>query len=83
VLPALGYSDDQLADLAATINRSEADVVVIGSPSDIARLVTIEKPVARARYEFAEAGASKLARRLDAFLQAHGRRQSQYSNPIT
>ena len=77
VLPALGYSDDQLADLAATINRSDADVVVIGSPSDIARLVTIEKPVARARYEFAEAGASKLARRLDAFLQAHGRRQSQ------
>ena len=76
VLPALGYSDDQLADLAATINRSEADVVVIGSPSDIARLVTIEKPVARARYEFAEAGASKLAWRLDAFLQAHGRLQS-------
>jgi predicted GTPase len=50
------------------------DVVVIGSPSDIARLVMIEKPVARARYEFAEAGASKLARRLDAFfkrIQSH------------
>ena len=77
VLPALGYSEDQLADLAATINRSDADVVVIGSPSDIARLVTIAKPVARARYEFAEAGTSKLARRLDAFIQAHGRRQSQ------
>jgi predicted GTPase len=49
VLPALGYSEDQLADLAATINRSDADVVVIGSPSDIARLATIEKPISSSR----------------------------------
>jgi predicted GTPase len=74
VLPALGYSADQLADLAATVNRSDADVVVIGSPSDLARLVAINKPVARARYEFAEVDAPHLAQRLDEFLQATGRR---------
>jgi predicted GTPase len=74
IRPSL-HTADQLADLAATINRSDADVVVIGSPSDLARLVEIEKPVARARYEFAEVGGPMLARRLDAFLDGNGTRQ--------
>lgn len=69
VLPALGYSQSQLDDLRATINGSEADVVVSGTPSDIARLITVDKPIVRARYEFAEAGAPQLQVRLDAFLK--------------
>jgi predicted GTPase len=69
VLPALGYSRAQLDDLKATINGSRADVVVSGTPSDIARLIAIEKPVVRARYEFAEVGAPRLDQRLDNFLQ--------------
>ena len=69
VLPALGYSQAQLDDLRATINGSRADVVVSGTPSDIARLIAIEKPVVRARYEFAEVGAPRLDQRLDTFLQ--------------
>lgn len=54
VLPAVGYSPAQLAALAATINASEAEVVVSGTPCDLARLVALDKPVVRARYEFAE-----------------------------
>ena len=76
VLPALGYSQAQLDDLKATINGSRADVVVSGTPSDIARLIAIDKPVVRARYEFAEVGAPRLDQRLDMFLHARGKAQS-------
>lgn len=72
VLPALGYSQAQLGDLRATINGSEADVVVTGTPSDIARLIVIDKPVVRARYEFADVDASRLEQRLDTFLRKQG-----------
>ncbi len=76
VLPALGYSKAQLDDLRATINGSRADIVISGTPSDIARLIAIDKPVVRARYEFAELDAPRLEQRLDAFLQERGLRQS-------
>ncbi len=72
VLPALGYSQSQLDDLRATINGSRADVVVSGTPSDIARLIAIDKPVVRARYEFAEVDTPRLDQRLAAFLRERG-----------
>ena len=76
VLPALGYSQSQLDDLRATINGSRADVVVSGTPSDIARLIAIDKPVVRARYEFAEVDTPRLDQRLATFLQERGTGQS-------
>jgi predicted GTPase len=69
VLPALGYSEAQLDDLCATLNAVPADLVVSASPIDLCRLVTPNKPVMRARYEFAEAESPGLAGRLDAFLK--------------
>jgi predicted GTPase len=72
VLPALGYSPAQLDDLEATIKGSDAEVVVSGTPSDLARLIEIDKPVVRARYEFAEAGEPALAECLASFLDARG-----------
>lgn len=72
VLPALGYSAAQLEDLQATINGSEADVVVSGTPSDIAQLMDLEKPVVRARYEFAEGTEPGLAHHLSKYLEVHG-----------
>jgi predicted GTPase len=75
VLPALGYSQSQLDDLRATINGSSAEVVVSGTPSDIARLIAIDKPVVRARYEFAEVDMPRLDERLNAFLQQRGTRK--------
>lgn len=69
VLPALGYSPAQLDDLRATINGSRAQIVVSGTPSDISRLITIEKPVVRVRYDFAELDV-RLDHHLDTLLRA-------------
>jgi len=68
VLPALGYSAAQLDDLRSTLDAVPADLVVSASPIDLCRLVTPNKPVVRARYEYAEAESPGLAGRLDAFL---------------
>jgi predicted GTPase len=54
VLPAMGYGAAQLRDLEATIRAAAADVVVAGTPIDLARLVEVETPIRRARYELRE-----------------------------
>jgi predicted GTPase len=69
VLPAMGYSPGQLKDLEKTINGSDADVVVAGTPIDLAHLVKLNKPVIRARYEFAEAGEPRLGALVERFLR--------------
>ena len=69
VLPALGYSEAQLDDLCATLDAVPADLVVSASPIDLCQLVTPNKPVVRARYEYAEAESPGLAGCLDAFLK--------------
>ena len=68
VLPAVGYGAAQLTALAATVNASTAEIVVSATPIDLARLVHIEKPVIRARYEFAEDGTPRLTDAVDEFL---------------
>ncbi|MCG6970990.1 MAG: cyclic 2,3-diphosphoglycerate synthase [Gammaproteobacteria bacterium] len=73
VLPAVGYHASQLQSLQATINAIEADVVVCATPCDISALINIEKPVVRARYEFAEVGEPKLSGLVEAFVEKHGK----------
>lgn len=68
VLPALGYSAAQLDDLCASLDAVPVDLVVSASPIDLGHLIRPNKPVVRARYEYAEAGSPGLADRLDAFL---------------
>ncbi len=68
VLPAVGYSPEQLAELGTTINRAAADVIVAATPIDLKHLLRIKIPVIRARYEFAEAGQPTLGSLVDAFL---------------
>lgn len=68
VLPAMGYSPAQLDALRQTINRARADVVVAATPIDLAALIALEKPVVRARYEFADSETPGLAAELDRFL---------------
>lgn len=60
VLPAMGYSDQQLRDLEQMINAADADTVVIATPVDLARLITISKPALRVRYDLVEAGGSPM-----------------------
>ncbi len=64
VLPAMGYSDAQLADLEATIEAADCDVVVAGTPIDLARLVSTRHPVRRVAYELEERGEPTLAQLL-------------------
>ena len=68
VLPAMGYSPAQLEALRLTINATPADVVVTATPIDLAALMALDKPVVRARYEFADSGTPGLAAELDRFL---------------
>jgi len=51
VLPAMGYSDGQLAEMEKIIDSVEADVVVIGTPIDLRRVIEIRKPAVRVRYD--------------------------------
>jgi predicted GTPase len=52
----MGYGADQLRELVETIDRVECDVVVVGTPFDLARLIRVRHPLRRARYELRELG---------------------------
>ena len=72
VLPAMGYGEQQLRDLEATINRTECDAVVIGTPIDLSRIIDIEKPTTRVYYNLQEIGRPNLVEVLDEFTEKHG-----------
>jgi predicted GTPase len=54
LLPAMGYGDQQLKDLEETIRRTPCDTVIIGTPIDLRRIIKIDKPSTRVRYELDE-----------------------------
>ncbi len=54
LLPAMGYDQKQILELEETINRTDCDAVIIGTPIDLSRKIKINKPVVRAKYEFQE-----------------------------
>ncbi|MCD6427816.1 MAG: GTPase [Caldisericaceae bacterium] len=60
VLPAMGYSETQIKELEETINKIPADLVVIGTPIDLRRVVKLNKPAVRVRYELEEIGKPDL-----------------------
>lgn len=68
VLPAMGYGEDQLKELEATINGCECDLVLSGTPVDLGRLIQVRQPLLRVRYELQERGRPTLDDILDAFL---------------
>lgn len=72
VLPAMGYSEDQLADLKATLDAVPADLVLVATPADLTALIPLHKPAVRARYEYAELDVPGLADRVRDFLAARG-----------
>ena len=57
LLPAMGYGDQQIKDLEETINKTQCDSVIIGTPIDLGRILRIDKPTVRVRYELQELGA--------------------------
>jgi predicted GTPase len=72
VLPDMGYSERELAALRVTIERADADVVLVAAPLDLKSLLHIEKPVIRARYEYADNGEPKLVSLVGEFLRRRG-----------
>jgi predicted GTPase len=61
ILPAMGYGDQMVSELEQTINNAEVDLVIIGTPIDLASLLKINKPSQRVRYELQEIGQPTLA----------------------
>jgi len=72
VLPAVGYHAAQLEALRQTLNKADVDVIVSATPCNLAALIEINKPVVRARYDFAEAGEPGLGRLVENFLKEQG-----------
>lgn len=72
LLPAMGYSPEQVADLEATINQTDCDSVIIGTPIDLQRLVKINKPATRVYYDLEEIGYPKLEDVLEGFIKKIG-----------
>ncbi len=71
VLPAMGYGAEQLKDLEATINATDCDAVIIGTPMDLTRIISINKPTTRVHYELNEIGTPNLHEVLKDFIAEH------------
>lgn len=72
LLPAMGYGAEQLADLEATIDAVDCDSVVIGTPIDLSRIITISKPHTRVHYDLQEIGTPDLREVLSEFIKDQG-----------
>ncbi len=69
LLPAMGYGEEQLKDLETTINNTDCDSVVIGTPIDLSRIIKINKPYTRVYYNLQEIGRPNLDGVLDEFVK--------------
>jgi predicted GTPase len=65
LLPAMGYGDQQVSDLSKTIDASDADLVLIGTPIDLGRITRFSKPYLRVGYHLEEQGEPTLQTVLD------------------
>jgi len=68
LLPAMGYGEEQLRDLEKTINNTDCDSVIIGTPIDLNRIIKINKPTTRVYYDLQEIGDPTLETVLDEFI---------------
>jgi predicted GTPase len=69
LLPAMGYGDQQMQDLETSINNTECDSVVIGTPIDLTRFIKINKPSTRVYYELSEIGIPNIKSVIAEFLK--------------
>lgn len=71
LLPAMGYGEQQLRDLEATINNTDCDSVIIGTPIDLSRIIKINKPYTRVYYELQEKGKPDFKEIIEKFILDH------------
>lgn len=72
VLPAEGYSPAQLQDLEATIRQTPCDLVIVATPIDLTRLISIPQPVLRVTYRIEDQGEPTLAQVIEKFIREQG-----------
>jgi predicted GTPase len=71
LLPAMGYGEEQLRDLEATINNCDCEGVVIGTPIDLNRVIDIKKPTTRVFYNLQSIGSPSMEEVLVKFVKDH------------
>jgi len=69
LLPAMGYSKEQLQELEETINKTPADVVVVATPINLGKILNLNKPYVRVKYELQEIGKPTLEDIIEKFLR--------------
>jgi predicted GTPase len=74
-LPAMGYGNEQITELAETIRRTPCDAVVVATPVNLERLVEIKQPMCRVTYEYADRGEPTLAKALKRFGRLRAKRE--------
>jgi predicted GTPase len=74
LLPALGYGEKQVGELAETIRRTPCDAVLIATPVDLRRVIDIAQPVCRASYEYADRGEPTLGELVTTWIRSIRRR---------
>ena len=74
LLPAMGYGEQQLKDLEETINNTNCDSVIIGTPIDLNRIINIQKPNTRVYYDLQEIGNPNFEEVIDEFVKSKVRR---------
>jgi predicted GTPase len=72
LLPAMGYSQRQVKDMEETINNTVCDLVLFATPIDLTRLITINKPTLRVRYEYSDNSDPTLETLLVQYFNTHG-----------
>jgi predicted GTPase len=70
LVPAMGYGQAQIADLQATLDASDADLVLSATPIDLTRVLHLAKPITRVRYELAQVGGASLDQLIDPIVAA-------------
>ncbi|MCK5264654.1 MAG: GTPase, partial [Candidatus Thorarchaeota archaeon] len=70
-LPAMGYGKKQMEELQQTINKSDAEAIVIGTPIDLKSVIKIDKPSVRVKYDLQEIGKPDLDDVLAEFVKKH------------
>lgn len=70
ILPTVGYSRQQIKDLEATINKSDADVVIVGTPIDLRRIIKVNKTVLKVNYTLKELTTPTLREIIEKFIKS-------------
>jgi predicted GTPase len=74
LLPAMGYGEAQTRELEATLNAVPADVVLAATPIDLTRILHLNKPVVRVRYDLVETDPPALRRKIELAIEHHAMR---------